>query len=85
MERLLLWLDELDDCWTMGRHCTDRIRRLSLQAGLAAALVLVLPNGWVRTSPYTGGLALLAAAAVLLWGLSVGAESLSRRASRPSA
>ncbi len=78
MERILLWLDELDDYVAIGFLDPGRLRRRSLQAGLAAALALILVDGGLSSGAYVSSLALLAATTVLLWAGSAAAELAGR-------
>lgn len=80
MERVLLWLDELDDYVTLWLHQPVRVRRMSLQAGLGAALALGIVERLALADALAGALAVSAAAAVLLWVGIAAAEVAARRA-----
>lgn len=80
MERVLLWLDELDDYVTLWLHHPGRVRRVSLQAGLGAALALGLVERLALADALAGVLAASAAAAVLLWAGAAAVEVAARRA-----
>jgi hypothetical protein len=80
MEVLLLWLDELDDLVFGIALLWEPLRRIVLQIGLGAALL-------VQFSPqlidYAAALAGIAFASVLVW--LVAALALARRGSNGSA
>lgn len=67
MERVLLWLDELDDWCTLWLHDPSRARRLALQTGLAAAVALGIVDGFAPAAAVVDALAGLAGTAVALW------------------
>lgn len=85
MERVLLWLDELDDCLACVaiwfRH-PARLRRPHLQAGLVLGLVLV--EGTARSNFLVSALGALAAGALVLWAGAAAATLAGRRSAHAS-
>jgi hypothetical protein len=67
MERVLLWLDEIDDWCTLWLHDPSRVRRLALKVGLAAAVALGVVHGPASAAGVVDTLGGLAAASVALW------------------
>jgi hypothetical protein len=67
MEIVLLWLDDLDDLVICGAHLWEGLRRLLLQIGLAAALLLALCELSVMTLAWSPALAGVAASSVSAW------------------
>lgn len=84
MERVLLWLDELDDYVTLWLLRPVCLRRLSLRAALAAALTLALAERFAPSGTQAAALAAAAALALVLWAGAAAAETLrgARAASR---
>jgi hypothetical protein len=78
MEVVLLWLDDLVDllfCVALG---WERLRRLCLQIGLAAAFALVAAEGSMSASEWGPTLAGCAGTSIAIWSLGAVFVALSR-------
>jgi hypothetical protein len=69
MEVVLLWLDDLDDVLFSAALVSERLRRLVLQIGLAAALALAGSELSAVATHWWPAFAGLAAASVAAWSL----------------
>jgi hypothetical protein len=67
MEIVLLWLDDLDDLLFSVALVWERLRRLLLQIGLAAAFALAAAETAAVATQLAPFLALIAAATVGAW------------------
>jgi len=67
MEIVLLWLDDLDDLLFSLALMWERLRRLLLQVGLAAAFGLAAAETAAVATRWSPLLSLVAAAAVTAW------------------
>jgi hypothetical protein len=71
MEIVLLWLDDLDDLVFCGAFLWDPLRRIALQIGLVAALVLAACELTASGLTWSTALAAVAAASVGVWACGV--------------
>jgi hypothetical protein len=76
MEIVLLWIDDLDDLIHAAAFILIRTRRLCLQVGLAAALILQLATSTTSVDGLAAYLAGAAAACVTAWSLALAADWL---------
>jgi hypothetical protein len=67
MEVVLLWLDDLDDVLFSAALVWERLRRIVLQIGLAAAFALAGSESWAVATQWWPAFAGLAAASVAAW------------------
>ena len=87
MERVLLWLDELDDFWALCALARGGMRRIGLVAGLLSA-PLLLPFGKTLAAACLGACGLLALTAATVRACAAAAgrsgRGLPRRLRRPA-
>jgi hypothetical protein len=76
MEIVLLWIDDLDDLIHAAAFILIRTRRLCLQLGLAAALILQVASSLAMVGGLAAYLAGAAAAGVAAWSLALAANWL---------
>lgn len=74
MEIVLQWIDDLDDLAHAAAFILVRMRRLCLQIGLGAALILQLVATRPGDGSYAFYLAGAASASVATWGLALLAD-----------
>jgi hypothetical protein len=67
MEVVLLWLDDLDDVLFSAALVWERLRRVVLQLGLAAACALAVVEQAAIAAQWAPALAAAAAASVAAW------------------
>jgi hypothetical protein len=77
MEVVLQWIDDLDDLVHATAFILIRTRKLCLQLGLAAALILQLGSVWTIIAQHAFLLAGFAAACVAAWTLALAAYNLA--------
>lgn len=76
MEIVLLWIDDLDDLIHAAAFILIRMRRICLQVGLVAALILQVVTSYVVAAGLAAYLAGAAAACVAAWSLALVADRL---------
>jgi hypothetical protein len=82
MEIVLLWLDDLDDLLFSLALVWERLRRLLLQIGLAAALGLAAVETAAVATPWSPLFSLVAAATVTAWLAGAAAHAYYYREAR---
>ena len=79
MEVVLLWLDDLDDVLFSVASVWERLRRIVLQIGLAAAFALAGSELAAIATPWWAAFSTVAAASVGAWLLGAAATAVYYR------
>lgn len=79
MEVVLLWLDDLDDVMFVLASVWTRLRRLCLQVGLFAAVLLAACEASLTAIGWVPSLAAVAASSVAVWTAGALLVGIARR------